>query len=181
MVPSISTAAACLAVGIALIGSAAVAHGATTDIKANIVDGSCQVSLDSNSLTFDRQNITQFATGTAQIMPLGVNLNCVEMRGKAPSLRVIGESTGLTDSRLFRGGSSTAKYAGFMLKKGTLTSLSDFYNAENTVAPGDTVLISQDDGNSVQPFSVGLVRGAGDPMLTQGNVNARITFAFIFP
>lgn len=171
----------CLATVLALGWSAMAASAATTDITANIVDGSCQVSLDSSSLIFDRKDISQFATGTAQILPLGVNLNCVEMQGKAPSLSVTGESAGLTDSRLFRAASSTAKYAGFMLKKGTLTSLSDFYNAADTVAPGDTVLISQQDGSSVQPFSVGLVRSAGDPMLTQGNVNARITFAFIFP
>ncbi|NYA42067.1 hypothetical protein HZI31_01960 [Serratia fonticola] len=68
-----------------------------------------------------------------------------------------------------------------MLKKGTLTSLADFYNAADTVAPGDTVSISQDEGISAQPFSVGLVRSAGDPMLTGGAVNARITFSFIFP
>ncbi|RSK63184.1 hypothetical protein EJE24_22295 [Enterobacter huaxiensis] len=68
-----------------------------------------------------------------------------------------------------------------MLKKGTLTSLNDFYHAADTVAPGDIVAIAQDQGSSVQPFSVGLVRSAGDPMLTQGSVNARITFAFIFP
>ncbi|WP_229905731.1 fimbrial protein [Rahnella laticis] len=181
MAPSIKPVLLGFTAGLALILSGAAAGAATTEIKANIVDGSCQVSLDNASLTFDRKDTTQFATGTAQILPLGVNLNCVEMQGKAPSLSVTGESAGLTDTRLFRAASSTAKYAGFMLKKGTLTSLTDFYNAADTVAPGDTVLISQDDGNSVQPFSVGLVRSAGDPMLTQGNVNARITFAFIFP
>lgn len=181
MAPSIKPVLVYLVAGLVMILSGAAATAATTDIKANIVDGSCQVSLDSNSITFDRHDTTQFATGTAQILPLGVNLNCVEMQGKAPSLSVTGESAGLADTRLFRTASSTAKYAGFMLKKGTLTSLTDFYNAADTVAPGDTVLISQDDGNSVQPFSVGLVRSAGDPMLTQGNVNARITFAFLFP
>ena len=68
-----------------------------------------------------------------------------------------------------------------MLKKGSLSSLTDFYQAADTVAPGDIVAIAQDEGSSMQPFSVGLVRSAGDPMLTQGNVSARITFAFIFP
>ncbi|MGR7089461.1 fimbrial protein [Klebsiella aerogenes] len=167
--------------GMTLMLSGAAASAATTEIKANIVDGSCQVSLDNASITFDQKDVTQFATGTAQILPLGVNLNCVEMQGKLPSLSVTGESSGLTDTRLFRAASSTAKYAGFMLKKGTLTSLNDFYHAADTVAPGDIVAIAQDQGSSVQPFSVGLVRSAGDPMLTQGNVNARITFAFIFP
>lgn len=157
------------------------AFAATTDIKARIVDGSCQVSFDNASITFDKKNTTQFATGTAEVLPLAVNLDCVEMQGKAPSMKVTGESVGLSDTRLFRAGSSTASYVGFMLKKGTLTSLADFYNAADTVAPGDTVSISQDEGISAQPFSVGLVRSAGDPMLTGGAVNARITFSFIFP
>lgn len=157
------------------------AMAATTEIKARIVDGSCQVSFDNTNITFDTKDVTQFATGTAAVLPLAVNLDCVEMQGKAPSMSVTGESTGLSDTRLFRAGSSTAKYVGFMLKKGTLTNLADFYNAADTVAPGDTVLISQNDGSSVQPFSVGLVRSAGDPLLTGGAVNARITFSFIFP
>ena len=170
-----------LFVGLMLMLSGAAASAATTEIKAKIVDGSCQVSLDKASINFDQKDVTQFATGTAQILPLSVNLNCVEMQGKSPSLSVSGESSGLTDTRVFRSASSTAKYAGFMLKKGSLSSLSDFYQAADTVAPGDIVAIAQDEGSSVQPFSVGLVRSAGDPMLTQGNVNARITFAFIFP
>lgn len=157
------------------------AMAATTDIKARIVDGSCQISLDNASITFNSKDITQFSTGTAEVLPLAVNLNCVEMQGKAPSMSVTGESVGLNDTRLFRAGSSTAKYVGFMLKKGTLSNLADFYNAADTVAPGDTVVISQDDGSSVQPFSVGLVRSASDPMLTGGTVNAKITFSFIFP
>lgn len=161
--------------------SASHALAATTDIKANIIDGNCQVSLDSASITFDRKDVTQFTTGTAAVLPLGVNLNCVGMQGQAPSLIVTGESSGLSDSRLFRSASSTAQYVGFMLKKGTFTSLADFYNAADTVAPGDRVAISQVDGDSVQPFSVGLVHGAGDPMLTAGGVNARITFSFVFP
>ena len=170
-----------LFVGLTLMLSGAAASAATTEIKAKIVDGSCQVSLDKASINFDQKDVTQFATGTAQILPLSVNLNCVEMQGKSPSLSVTGESSGLTDTRVFRSASSTAKYAGFMLKKGSLSSLTDFYQAADTVAPGDIVAIAQDEGSSVQPFSVGLVRSAGDPMLTQGNVNARITFAFIFP
>lgn len=170
-----------LAVGLTLMLSGAAASAATTEIKAKIVDGSCQVSLDKASITFDQKDVTQFATGTAQILPLSVNLNCVEMQGKSPSLSVTGESSGLTDTRVFRSSSSTAKYAGFMLKKGSLSSLTDFYQAADTVAPGDIVAIAQDEGSSVQSFSVGLVRSAGDPLLTQGNVNARITFAFIFP
>ncbi|HDR2681773.1 TPA: hypothetical protein QCJ48_004554 [Enterobacter mori] len=68
-----------------------------------------------------------------------------------------------------------------MLKKGNLTNLAEFYNAEGTVAPEDVVGIAQGDGNSVQQFSVGLVHGAGDPMFGSGTVNAKITFAFIFP
>lgn len=170
-----------LFVGLTLMLSGAAASAATTEIKANIVDGSCQVSFDKASIIFDQRDVTQFATGTAQILPLSVNLNCVEMQGKSPSLSVTGESSGLTDTRVFRTASSTAKYAGFMLKKGSLSSLTDFYQAADTVAPGDIVAIAQDEGSSVQPFSVGLVRSAGDPMLTQGNVSARITFAFIFP
>jgi type 1 fimbria pilin len=154
---------------------------ASTDIKANIIDGSCQVSIDSASITFERKDVTQFTAGTAAVLPLGVKLNCVGMQGQAPSLSVTGESSGLSDTRLFRSASSSAQYVGFMLKKGTLTSLVDFYNAVDTVAPGDTVLINPVDGDSVEPFSVGLVRSAGDPMLTAGAVNAKITFAFIFP
>lgn len=181
MAPYIKPAMVGIAGGVVLMLSGSMASAATTDIKAHIVEGNCQVSLDNISINFDRKDTTQFATGTAQILPLDVSLNCVEMQGKAPSMIVTGESAGLTDTRLFRAASSTAKYVGFMLKKGTFTHQGEFYNAADTVAPGDTVIISQDAGRSVQPFSVGLVRSAGDPMLTKGNVNARITFAFIFP
>lgn len=152
----------------------------TTDIKANIADGSCQVSLDQTSISFSNQNTTQFATGTAQILPLAVTLDCTSMQGQTPALSVTGESSGLNDAQLFRAASSTAKYAGFMLKKGTLTNLSDFYNAAGTVAPDDTVTVTGDN-SALQLFSVGLVHSNGDPMPTAGAVSARITFAFIFP
>ncbi|HGM5489490.1 TPA: fimbrial protein [Serratia fonticola] len=161
--------------------SASQAIAATTEIKANIMDGSCQISVDSASLTFERKDVTQFTAGTAAVLPLGVNLNCVGMQGQAPSLSVTGESSGVSDPRLFRSASSSAQYVGFMLKKGTLTSLADFYSAAETVAPGDAVVINPVDGDSVEPFSVGLVHSTGDPMQTAGSVNAKITFAFIFP
>ncbi len=161
--------------------SADQALAATTDIKATVMDGNCQVAIDTPTLKFDTKDVTQFATGTAAILPLAVSVNCEGMQGKTPSLTVSGESAQLSDTQLFRSASSTAKYVGFMLKKGTLNNLSDFYNAAGTVAPGDSVAITQDDGTSVQPFSVGLVRSAGDPLLTAGAVSAKITFAFIFP
>lgn len=157
------------------------AMSATTEIKANIVDGQCQVSLDSANITFAVKNSYQFSTGTAEIKPLAVNINCENMAGLSPSLKITGESSGLVDTRLFRSASSSAQYVGFMLKKGLLTDLSDFYNAENTVGPSDIVAIDQDDGTSVQQFSIGLVRSANDPMFTNGTVNGKITFAFIFP
>ncbi|WP_174333381.1 fimbrial protein [Serratia fonticola] len=161
--------------------SASQAVAAITDIKANITDGSCQISVDNANITFDRKDVSQFTAGTATVLPLDINLNCVGMQGQAPSLSVSGESSGLSDTRLFRAASSSAQYVGFMLKKGTLTSLADFYNASGTVAPGDKVLINPVDGDSVEAFSVGLVRSAGDSMPTAGAVNAKITFAFIFP
>lgn len=157
------------------------AIAATTDFTATVMDGHCQVAIDTPTLRFDRHNTTEFSDGTAQILPLDVSVNCEGMKGQAPSMTVSGESSQLTDKRLFRAGNSSASYVGFMLKKGTLNNLKDFYNAAGTVAPGDTVAIAQDDGGSVQPFSVGLVRSAGDPPLTAGAVNANITFAFIFP
>lgn len=161
--------------------SASQAIATSTDIKANITDGSCQISVDNATITFDRKDVTQFTAGAATVLPLGINLNCVGMQGQKPSLSVSGESSGLSDTRLFRAAGSSAQYVGFMLKKGTLTSLADFYNAAGTVAPGDKVSIDPVDGDSVVPFSVGLVRSAGDPMLTAGAVNAKLTFAFIFP
>lgn len=161
--------------------SAGQAISATTDIKASVVDGNCQVAIETPTITFDRRDVSQFSGGTGQILPLDVSVNCEGMKGKAPSLTVTGESYQLNDTRLFRAASSSARYVGFMLKKGTLANLNDFYNAAGTVAPGDSVVITQDDGASVQPFSVGLVRSAGDPQMTAGAINAKITFAFIFP
>lgn len=164
-----------------LLMLAGQATAATTAIKATVVDGNCEVAIDTPTITFDRRDVTQFPGGTAAIRPLGVSVNCTNMQGQAPSLKVTGESSQLSDNRVFRAASSTAQYVGFMLKKGTLNTLSDFYGAAGTVAPGDSVLITQENGTSVQPFSVGLVRSAGDPLLTAGTVNAKITFAFIFP
>lgn len=154
---------------------------ATTEIKADIVDGTCQVSLSNASINFDPTNSTRFVAKTAEIRPLAVNLDCINMVGLSPSLSVTGESSGLTDTRLFRAASSTANYVGFMLKKGEVTDLSGFYNAEGTVEPGDVLAIEKEDGSSVQQFSVGLVHGAGDPMISSGSVNAHVTFAFVFP
>lgn len=161
--------------------SAGQTIAAITDIKASVVDGNCKVAIDTPTITFDRRDVTHFSGGTGEILPLGVSVNCEGMKGKAPSLTVTGESSQLTDTRLFRAASSSARYVGFMLKKGTLSNLNDFYNAAGTVAPGDSVAVTQDEGASVQPFSVGLVRSAGDPQMTAGTVNAKITFAFIFP
>lgn len=157
------------------------AKAATTKINADITDGTCQVSLDSSSITFDKRDPSQFATGTAEIRPLAVNLNCENMAGLSPALKVTGKSSGVNDTRLFREASSTANHVGFMLKKGNLTNLSTFYNAAGTVTPGDVLAITPRDGRSVQQFSVGLVHGTGDPMPANGVVNAKITFAFIFP
>jgi type 1 fimbria pilin len=154
---------------------------ATTEISADITDGTCQVSLDSSSITFDKRDPSQFATGTAEIRPLAVNLNCENMAGLSPALKVTGESSGVNDTRLFRDASSTANHVGFMLKKGDLTNLSTFYNAAGTVTPGDVLPIKPIDGHSVQQFSVGLVHSTKDPMPANGAVNAKITFAFIFP
>lgn len=156
-------------------------QAATTDMKATVVDGNCQVAVDTATITFPNRDVSQFSSGTAAIFPLGVNVNCEGMQGKAPSLTVTGESSQLSDTRLYRAASSTAQFVGFMLKKGTLNNLTDFYNATGTVAPGDTVALTQDNGSFVQPFSVGLVQGAGDPQLNAGTVSAKITFAFIFP
>ncbi|HBA8095002.1 TPA: hypothetical protein J1036_004838, partial [Escherichia coli] len=66
-----------------------------------------------------------------------------------------------------------------MLKQGGLNDTATFYGAEGTVAPGQVIPLDTDDGNSVQAFSVGLVRSANDPMFTNGTVNAKITFAFV--
>jgi type 1 fimbria pilin len=164
-----------------MLSGISAGHAATTDMKATIVDGNCQVAVDTPSITFDNRDVSQFSSGTAAVLPLNVNLNCEGMQGNAPSLTVSGESSQLSDNRLFRAASSTAEFVGFMLKKGVLNNLSDFYNATGTVAPGDTVALTQDDGNFMQPFSVGLVQGAGDPPLKPGAVTAKITFAFIFP
>lgn len=137
---------------------------ATTEISADIADGTCQVSLDSSRITFNKRDPSQFSTGTAEIRPLAVNLNCENMAGLSPALKVTGESSGVNDARLFRDKSSTASHVGFMLKKGNATNLSTFYNAAGTVIPGDVLPITPIDGSSMQQFSVGLVHSASDPM-----------------
>lgn len=95
------------------------------------------------------------------------------MSGLAPTFKVSGDSSGVSDQRLFRSASSTANYAGFMLKQGTVTDLGDFYNAPNTVAPGDVIAIDKDDGDSVQHFTVGLVHGAGIRRLVTGRLTPK--------
>ncbi|QKJ60314.2 MULTISPECIES: fimbrial protein [Serratia] len=156
-------------------------RAAKTAISADITDGTCQVSVDSSSIAFGKRDPSQFATGTAEIRPLAVNLNCENMAGLSPALKVTGESSGVNDIRLFRDASSTANHVGFMLKKGSTTNLVAFYNAAGTVTPGEVLPITPMDGRSVQQFSVGLVHSTGDPMPATGVVNAKITFAFIFP
>ncbi|HHG0809116.1 TPA: hypothetical protein ACPUPA_001219 [Klebsiella pneumoniae] len=157
------------------------ARAATTEITADIIDGICHISFSTTEIVFATKGSQQFATGTAEVQPLDVNLSCLGMSGLAPTFKVSGDSSGVSDQRLFRSASSTANYAGFMLKQGTVTDLGDFYNAPNTVAPGDVIAIDKDDGDSVQHFTVGLVHGAGDPPIGNGTVNAKINFAFVFP
>lgn len=157
------------------------ASAATTEIKADIIDGICQVSFSNSSIIFTTKNSLQFAGGTAEVLPLDVNMRCEGTSGLTPSLKVSGESAGVSDQNLFRSASSTAAYAAFMLKKGTLTDTNGFYSAPNTVAPGDIIALSSDDGSSVEHFTVGLVQGAGDPPLGNGTVSASINFAFVFP
>lgn len=160
---------------------ATAATSGSTTITADIIDGICQVSFSTNTLTFPTKSSAQFAGGTAQVLPLEVNMNCVGMSGLTPLLKVTGDSVGVKDKNLFRSASSTASYAAFMLKKGTLTDPANFYNAAGTVAPGDVIAIGKDDGDSVEYFTVGLVQGAGDPPLGNGTVNASINFAFVYP
>lgn len=157
------------------------ASAATTEIKADIVDGICQVSFSNSSIIFTTKNSQQFSSGTAEILPLDVNLRCEGTSGLTPSLKVSGESVGISDTNLFRSANSTAAYAAFMLKKGTLTDATSFYAAPNTVAPGDIITLTTDEGNSVEHFTVGLVQGAGDPPIGNGTVSASINFAFVFP
>ncbi|HCM9268857.1 TPA: hypothetical protein N5L33_004797 [Enterobacter cloacae subsp. cloacae] len=68
-----------------------------------------------------------------------------------------------------------------MLKKGSLNDIASFYFADGTVTPGMIIPLDIDEGDSVQRFSIGLVRSADDPMLTAGTINAKISFAFAFP
>lgn len=157
------------------------AHAATTEIKADIVDGICQVSFSNSSIIFTTKNSQQFAGGTAEVLPLDVNMRCEGTSGLTPSLKVTGESAGVSDQNLFRSTSSTAAYAAFMLKKGTVTDTNGFYSAPNTVAPGDIIALTSDEGSSVEHFTVGLVQAAGDPPLGNGTVSASINFAFVFP
>jgi hypothetical protein len=157
------------------------ARAATTEISAYIIDGVCHISFSNTELTFATKNSQQFATGTAEVKPLDISLSCEGMTGLSPTFKVTGDSVGVSDQNLFRSASSTANYAAFMLKQGTVTDLADFYNAPGTVAPGDVITIANDGSESVQHFSVGLVQGAGDPPIGNGTVNAKINFAFVFP
>ena len=158
-----------------------VAYSAETIMKANIVEPTCAVAVTTSNIVFEKKNVGDFATGVAEIQPLNINLSCKYTAGLSPLLNITGDSAGLADSNLFRSASSTSQYAGFMLKRGSLNDIASFYIADGTVTPGMVIPLDVDDGNSVQSFSVGLVRSAGDPVLTAGSVNAKIAFAFVFP
>ncbi|MGF6435303.1 fimbrial protein [Kosakonia sp. 1610] len=157
------------------------AFAADTIIKANIVEPTCEVAVTTSNIVFEKKNVGDFATGAAEIQPLNINLSCKYTAGLSPSLKITGDSAGLADPNVFRSANSTSQYAGFLLKKGVLSDIASFYGADGTVTPGMVIQLDADNGDSVQRFSVGLVRSAGDPMLTAGTVNAKITFAFVFP
>ncbi|WP_312278492.1 fimbrial protein [Kosakonia cowanii] len=161
--------------------SSNAAFAADTIIKANIVEPTCEVGVTTSNIVFEKKNVGDFATGVAEIQPLNINLNCKYTAGLSPSLKITGDSAGLADPNVFRSANSTSQYAGFLLKRGVLSDIASFYGADGTVTPGMVIPLDADDGDSVQRFSVGLVRSAGDPMLTAGTVNAKITFAFVFP
>lgn len=164
------------------ISSCAV-HAATTNFTANIVDGSCEVTVPNSSITFDSKAIYEFPSvmTTVEVRPLIVDLNCEGTEGLAPVLNVTGEAVGLADPQLFRSGGSVAQGVGFMLKEGTFPSVSGFYTSAGTVAPGDSVAIAQSVGVSSQIFTVGLVRGANEAPPTAGAINAKISFSFAYP
>lgn len=162
-------------------------QAATTNFKANIIESSCEVSVPEATITFSSKSVADFpyTTSATELHPLNVELNCQGTTGfsafVAPYLRVTGEASGLSDTRLFRSGNSDAAGVGFMLKKGALSDLSTFYSANGTVAPGDAVNFTQTAGVSTQQFTVGLVRGSNEAVLTGGNITAKISFALAYP
>ena len=170
-----------LLLGIMLTAVNPVYADAKTDITASIVDGVCDISFSDTSIVFDTRQSTSFASGTAQMLPLKVFLDCQGMTDVAPTFRVSGDSSGMSDTNLFRSASSTASNAGFMLKKGELNNLADFYNAAGTVAPGTEIIFDKNEGTATEPFTVGLVADQGQPPVGAGTVEAKITFAFVFP
>lgn len=159
------------------------AHAATTNVTANITDGSCEVIIPNSTLTFDNKMAYEFsfAMKTVELQQINIELNCVGTAGAAPVLNITGDSVGLADTRLFRSGNSEAKGVGFMLKEGKVSDLSGFYTASGTVAPGGAVNISQAEGISTQEFTVGLVRGADEAIPTVGAIRAKISFTFAYP
>lgn len=173
----------CFALTGLYLSCSAVVYAATTQITANISDGSCEVTIPNGNLTFDNKRASEFSSAmtTVELHHLNVELSCAGTAGIAPVLNVTGESAGLADARLFRSASSEAKGVGFMLKQGTLTDLPGFYTANGTVAPGDSVSISQDNGMSTQPFTVGLVRGKDEAIPSAGAISGKISFTFAYP
>lgn len=76
------------------------ARAATTEITADIIDGACNISFSDTELVFATKRSPQFSTGTAEVQPLNVNVNCTGLSGLKPSLKVSGDSSGVTDIRL---------------------------------------------------------------------------------
>lgn len=160
---------------------------ASTDIKARIVDGVCQVSVDKSVMIFGPKNASQFINFTAELQPLEVKLDCVGMQGKKPKLYVWGIGEGVNDIQVFRENSlsSGARGIAFMLKQGSHSSLADFANInspDRSIGPwGQEVPISQDEGSSTEPFTVGMVGHQSQWPPTGGTVGAKLTFSFVFP
>lgn len=158
---------------------------ASTDIKARIVDGVCQVSVDKSVMIFGPKNASQFINFTAELQPLEVKLDCVGMQGKKPKLYVWGIGEGINDFRIFRENSlsSGARGIGFMVRQGTYSSLADYRGSSDHIIHswGENVPISQDEGSSTEAFTVGMVSDPSEWPPTGGTVGAKMTFSFVFP
>ncbi|SUB82593.1 fimbrial protein [Pragia fontium] len=149
-------------------------------LTAQIGKGSCSFSTNTDTVEFKNYIVNDFKSGDAVgILPLKLLYQC---EGYDDGLKATVSISGMTpqDTRVFLSGPSTTSGVGFMLKDGSMTETTGFYNAGTTLLNGGSFVVNAvAQGEHI--ISIGFVKQNTTSNVTSGNANAAVTFTFELP
>lgn len=156
----------------------------TVTFRAQISDGSCELTLSETALSYGEHRINDLPpASTASLLPLTAGIRC--SGATTPTLSVRGNvytPGSIPQEVLFRDADSAASGVGFMVRRDTGGITADnFYNPGAALVNGVPFTLSAVAEASVhhEPLLLGLVR-AGNAPVTPGIVKATLTFKVIY-